>query len=168
MDHTAALRAMKSAIEEMQKGEAAMAKKKYTVAETHFRTALEQAPEDYAGLLLMSKCLLAQKRDTEALQYSEMAKNVNPDEAQAHHISGFAKIRKKDFDAAYQDFNSYEQVLSGNPNTLFFKGLSLESMHQRDAAANEYSRYLQGVQQGNMAKHAYRRLVEWGYVKPKK
>ena len=159
---------MKSAIKEMQKGEAAMAKKKYTVAETNFRTALKQAPEDYAGLLLMSKCLLAQKRDAEALRYSEMAKNVNPDEAQAHHISGFAKIRKRDFDAAYQDFNSYEKVLPGNPNTLFFKGLSLEGMHQRDAAANEYSRYLQGVQQGNMAKYAYRRLVEWGYVKPKK
>ncbi|KKL80000.1 hypothetical protein LCGC14_2009200 [marine sediment metagenome] len=27
---------------------------------------------------------------------------------------------------------------------------------------------LQGAQQGNMAKYAYRRLVEWGYVKPKK
>lgn len=167
LDHTADLRAMKSAIEEMQKGEAAMAKKKYAIAETHFRTALKQAPEDYAGLLLMSKCLLAQKRNTEALRYSEMAKKVNPGEAQAHHISGFARIRKKDFDEAYQDFNSYEKVLPGNPNTLFFKGLSLEGMHKKDAAANEYSRYLQGVQQGNMAKHAYRRLVEWGYLKPK-
>ena len=32
-------------------------------------------------------------------------------------------------------------------------------------AANHYHQYLQLVQQGDHARHAYRRLVEWGYYK---
>ena len=165
MDHTADLRAIKDAIEEMQKGEKAMEKKKYPEAESHFRTALKQAPEDYAGLLMLSKCLLAQKKADEALKYAEKAQQVNPREAQAMHLSGYAKIRKKQFRAAYQDFQNYQKTLPGNPNTLFFKGLSLEGMQQRRSAAEEYSRYLQVVREGDMARHAYRRLVQWGYVR---
>lgn len=165
MDHTADLRAIKDAIEEMQKGEKAMEMKKYPEAESHFRTALKQAPEDYAGLLMLSKCLLAQKKADEALKYAEKAQQVNPGEAQAMHLSGYAKIRKKQFRAAYQDFQNYQKTLPGNPNTLFFKGLSLEGMQQRRSAAEEYSRYLQVVREGDMARHAYRRLVQWGYVR---
>lgn len=165
MDHMADLRAIKDAIQEMQKGEKAMGKKKYPEAESHFRTALKQAPEDYAGLLMLSKCLLAQKKEDEALKYAEKAEQVNPGEAQAMHLSGYAKIRKKQFRSAYQDFQNYQKTLPGNPNTLFFKGLSLEGMQQRRSAAEEYSRYLQVVREGDMARHAYRRLVQWGYVR---
>jgi len=34
-------------------------------------------------------------------------------------------------------------------------------------AASEYHQYLQIVQEGKQAQYAYRRLVEWGYIKPK-
>jgi predicted Zn-dependent protease len=167
MDKTAKLRAIKGAIEAMQKGESAMAKKKFNDAETHLKKALEQAPDDYAGLLMMSKCLLALKKNDQANQYAEKAKKVYPQEAQAYHLSGFTKIRLKNFDAAHQDFNQYEKLLPGNPNTLFFKGYSLEGMQQIKASANAYYRYLQIVNQGKQAQYAYQRLVEWGYVKGK-
>lgn len=163
MDHTVDLRAIQGAIEEMQKGEKALGKKKYPEAESHFRIALKQAPEDYAGLLMLSKCLLAQKKTDEALKYAEKARHVNPGEAQAMHLSGYAKIRKKQFSAAYQDFQNYQKTLPENPNTFFFKGLSLEGMQQKRRAAKEYSRYLQVVGEGEMARHAYGRLVQWGY-----
>jgi len=168
MDHTAKLRAMKGAIEEMQKGEKAMAQKKYGEAEDHFKKALKQAPDDYAGLCMMSKCLLAQKKNDEAKQYAQKAKKVYPREAQAHHLAGFAKISLKNFDSAYQDFTDYDKLLPGNPNTMFFKGFSLEGMQRTKDAANEYYQYLQVVNQGQQAKHAYQRLVEWGYIKPRK
>jgi hypothetical protein len=57
-------------------------------------------------------------------------------------------------------------LLPGNPNTTFFKGFSLEGMQRIEPAANEYYQYLQTVNQGKQAKHAYQRLVEWGYIKP--
>lgn len=168
MDHTAKLRAMKGAIETMQKGEKSMAKGKYGEAETHFKKALKQAPEDYAGLAMMSKCQLTLKKYTKAKRFAEKAKKVYPQEAQAYHLAGFAKIREKDFDAAYQEFVNYEKLLPGNPNILFFKGYSLEGMQHIKESANEYYRYLKIVNQGEKAKHAYQRLVEWGYIKPQK
>jgi len=168
MDHTAKLRAMKGAIEEMQNGEKAMAKKDYPTAEGHFRKALKEVPEDYAGLCMMAKCLLAQKKDKEARRYAERAKQVYPEEAQAHHLSGITKLAKKDFGRAYEDFSSYEKLLPGNPNTIFLEGYSLEGMGRRKDAATEYHRYLTIVSQGDQAQYAYGRLVEWGYIKPRR
>ena len=165
MDNTAKLRAMKSAIEELQNGEGALVQKKYGDAEIHFRKALKQAPNDYAGLVMMSKCQLVQKKYREAQRYAERAVHVYPQEAQAYHILGFAGTKLKDFDSAYEAFSTYERLLPGNPNTIFFRGYSLEGMKKTKEAASQYQRYLQIANQGEQAQYAYRRLVEWGYIK---
>ena len=115
---------------------------------------------------MMSKCQLAQKKYDDAKRFAEEAKKVNPNEAQAHMIAGFVKIHEKKFDSAYKDFANYDKLLPGNPNILFFKGLSLEGMNRIEASANDYYRYLQIVNQGEKAKYAYQRLVKWGYIKP--
>jgi predicted Zn-dependent protease len=165
MDHTAKLRKMKLTIEALQKGETLMAKDKYGDAEIHFSKALGQTPEDYAGLVMMSKCQLAQKQYAKAESFAEKAKTVYPQEGQAYYLSGFAKIKQKDYASAYEEFNYYEKLLSGNPNIIFFKGLSLEGMQRIKESANEYYNYLQIFNQGENAKYAYQRLVEWGYIK---
>jgi hypothetical protein len=161
MDNIAKLRAQKSAIEEMQKGQESLLHKKYSEADVYFRKALKKAPNDYAGLVLMATSQLVQKKWVVGRQYAGMAKKVYPQEAQAYHLSGFAKIKLKDYDAAYEDFVSYDTLLSGNPNTTFFKGYAQEGMHHYQQSAGEYQRYLQMVQQGQYAQHAYRRLKEW-------
>jgi len=168
MDMTADLRKIKGAIENMQKAEVAMAKKKYPQAEDHLNRALKQAPNDYAGLMMMSECLLAQNKNGQANQFANKAKQVYPQEAQANLVSGIAAIRQRRFDAAFHDFDRYDKLLPGNLNTAYFKGRSLEGMNHRQEAAREYYRYLQQVNQGDPAKHAYQRLVQWGYIKPKK
>jgi tetratricopeptide (TPR) repeat protein len=94
-----------------------------------------------------------------------MAQKAYPQEAQAYHLSGFAKIQLKNYEGAYEEFKTYERVLPGNPNTIFFRGYALEGMKRFPEAANEYRRYLQAVQQGKYAQHAYLRLREWGYVR---
>lgn len=166
MDNISDLRAIKGAINAMQKGEMSMAKEKYETAETYFQRALKQAPGDYAGLIMMAKCQIAQGNNSLAQRYADKAVQIYPGEAQGYHLSGFTKIREKKFEAAYSAFRKYEQLLPGNPNTAFFKGFALEGMQQKTASAKEYNRYLQAVQQGKRAKHAYKRLVSWGYVKP--
>ena len=165
MDNTERLRAQKEAIEEMQKGEQLMAKEKFKEAESHFRKALREAPEDYAGLVMMATCQLVQKDYRGGLRYAEEAQAVYPREAQAHHLSGFAKIQTKDYEGAYEEFSTYEKLLPANPNSIFFKGYALEGMRKREEAAKEYTRYLKVVQEGQYAQHAYKRLVEWGYFK---
>jgi predicted Zn-dependent protease len=165
MDHTAKLRKNKLTIEALQKGESLMAKGKYVEAETHFSKALSQTTDDYAGLVMMSKCQLAQKHYEEAKSFAEKAKIVYPQEGQAYYLSGFAKINQKDYAPAYEEFKYYEKLLSGNPNIIFFKGLSLEGMQHTKKSANEYYKYLKIVNQGEKAKYAYQRLVQWGYIK---
>jgi predicted Zn-dependent protease len=120
MDNTARLRAQKEAIEEMQNGEKEMGKGNFSQADDHFRSALKHAPDDYAALAYMSTSQLIQKKYAVGRQYAEMAQKVYPQEAQAYHLSGFAKIHLKDFEGAYEDFNIYEGLLPGNPNTIFF------------------------------------------------
>ena len=164
-DYTAGLRAQKRVIENIQKGEEEIAGKKYESAENYFKNALGEAPGDYAGLLMMAKCQLMQESYNEARQYAEKAKSVYPQEAQANYICGFAKIKQKKFESAYEDFVNYEEKLPGNPNTTFFKGYSQEGMQNTKAAADQYYKYLQVVKEGENAQHAYKRLVEWGYVK---
>jgi tetratricopeptide (TPR) repeat protein len=159
------LRAQKSAIEEIQKGDKLLAQQKYEAASGHFRRALKKAPQDYVALCQMSISHLAQKKYAVGGQYAEMAQKAYAQEAQAYHLSGFAKIQLKKFESAYQEFEAYDKLLPGNPNTIFFKGYCQEGMGNKEQAANHYNRYLQVVQQGQYAKHAYRRLVDWGYIK---
>jgi len=165
LDNTARLRAQKGAIEELQKGQKEMGKKNFTQAETHFRRALKKAPNDYVGLVMMSADKMLQKNWVVGAQYAEMAQKAYPQEAQAYHLSGFAKIQLKNYEGAYEEFKTYERVLPGNPNTIFFRGYAQEGMKRIPEAANEYRRYLQTVQQGKYAQHAYLRLREWGYVR---
>ncbi|GAB7023568.1 M48 family metalloprotease [Salidesulfovibrio brasiliensis] len=165
MDNIASIRKIKPAIDEMQKGEGSMRKKAFTEAETHFSKALKVAPDDYAGLLLMSKCKMAQNKPQEGLRYAKEAEQVYPQEAQAKHMVGMLAMETGKYQQALSSFTAYEKVLPGNPMTTFFTGFSYEKLGNKDMAANEYYRFLQNNRQGDLAKHAYTRLNEWGYVK---
>lgn len=165
MDHTASLRKIKNAIDEMQDGEQHLEHNNFHIAVNHFKQALRTAPDDYAGNVLMAKAQIGLNRNNEAIQYAERAKRIQPHEAQAHHISGISKMAMNRYNSAYQEFVEYEQLLPGNPNTIFLKAVTLESMQQRNAAANEYARYLKLVQEGGQAQHAFSRLNAWGYFR---
>lgn len=164
MDHTAALRAKRGAIEALQKGEEALAAGKANAAEPQFKAALQQMPDDYCGLLLAAKCSLAQGRAAEAERYVKAAEEANPGEAQAHHLGGMTALKLKRFDVACQEFDAYEQKLPGNPTTVFYKGYSLEGLGRREAAATSYAQYLRVGGGGDLAEHARARLTDWGYL----
>ncbi|HWR91497.1 MAG TPA: M48 family metalloprotease [Desulfobacterales bacterium] len=165
MDHTAQLRAIKGAIDAMEKGDKALGAKNFSQAEALYQNALKQAPNDYAGLVSMARCQLMQKKYSEGARYAQLAKSVYPQENQGHFLSGFAELNLKQYDAAYRDFQASQRLLPGNPTTVFFMGYAQEGMGRRPEAAQEYRRYLQQVRQGSYAQHAQRRLVEWGYAR---
>jgi tetratricopeptide (TPR) repeat protein len=165
MDHTARLRRLEGAVNELQRGQKMVGQKKYAEAETHYSQALRLAPRDYAALVMMTELRLVQEDFTEAARYAEAAKQVYPDEAQAYFYSGVARLQTREYESAYRDFDVFDRKLPGNPNILFFKGYAREGMQQREKAANLYHRYLQQVRQGKYAAHAYQRLKEWGYYR---
>jgi len=164
MDRTAALRAMSAAVESMQAGEQALMTRRPAEARTHFARALRQAPDDYAALLMAAKCALALKDVVEAERLAAQARLVYPGEPQALHVAGLARVGARKFEAALADFQSYERMLPGNPNTLFFKGYCCEQMGRRREAAEAYRAYLQAAPSGEYAGHARRRLGEWNML----
>jgi len=180
MANTEKFRKMEEAIKAMQDGEEAMAEKKYSEAEKCFKKALKKAPRDYAGLLMMSKCQLAQKKSAEGQRYAERAVRLYPTEAQARYLCGVAKQDRKLFDSAYRDFKKYGELLPGNSNIAYLKGFCLDKMGRKNEAATEYNEYLESVRRGGriqaimqmntekQAGYAYHRLIEWGHIKPKK
>ncbi|NLW80474.1 MAG: M48 family metalloprotease [Desulfovibrionales bacterium] len=163
-DSTASLRRLKPMFTLFQEGDKAMAAKEYASAQNRYAEGLQHAPNDYAGLLMMAKCLVAQKKGNQAAEYAARARKAYPTEAQAMHIHGVASIMNKDYSAALADFSAYERALPGNPTTVFMKGFSYEGMQNKQNAAQEYQRYLKAVNQGEMAQHAYSRLKTWGYL----
>lgn len=165
MDNTSRLRALRGAIQEEQKAEAMLAKKDYAAAERHLHAALAQAPDDYPGLVLMGKTQMAMKRPHAAEPYLARAKAVYPGEAQAVHLSGIVKLQLKQPEAALAEFQTYDRLLPGNPNTTFLIAYSLDMMQRRQDAAQAYYRYLQMTRQGPQAQFAYSRLRAWGMVR---
>ncbi|EGB15815.1 peptidase M48 Ste24p [Pseudodesulfovibrio mercurii] len=165
MDNTADLRKLGPAIRDMQDAEKLGGEKKYGPAEEKMDTALGLAPNDYTGLLLMSKILIAQEKYDKALPYAEHAREVYPGEAQAGQVAGVLQLKAKEYDKAYASFEAYDKALPGNPYAGFYKGMAQEGMGRRREAAEEYYAFLKQVNQGEQAQHAYNRLVEWGYVK---
>lgn len=165
MDNTAGLRKLKIPIQHFQQAEALMAEESYDKAETSFQQGLKIAPSDYAGLVMMAKCQYGQKKYDRALDFSEEAKLVYPEEAQANYLSGLSKIKLKKFDQAVEDFTNYENKLPRNPNTIFYRGYAFEGMDNKQKSAEDYSRYLQQVTEGDRAQYAYQRLVQWGVIK---
>ncbi len=161
MDSTTSLRRIKGAITAFEQGEMEMGAERFPQAETKFREGLGIAPDDYAGLVLMSKCQVALNRADRARAYADKAKRVYPGEAQALHVAGISKLMTKRYDQALAEFTAYEQTLPGNPNTIFLKGVSHEGMQHRQQAAQEYLRFLQQIKQGPQAQHAYERLKSW-------
>lgn len=54
---------------------------------------------------------------------------------------------------------------AGAAGITFLKGISLEGMGNRQAAAQHYVAYLRQSQQSNGAQYSYDRLKAWGVVK---
>lgn len=165
MDHTVELRRMQGAIEAMQDGEKEMGQENFDAAATQFQQALKAAPQDYTANLLMAKCRYAQKRFEETERYAAAAQQAYPGEAQSYFVSGFARLQTRQFDKAFRDFEAYDVRLPKNPEIVFLKGYAQEGAERKKEAARYYVDYLNVVQKGPQAQHAYQRLVQWGYVR---
>ncbi|MDR0775820.1 MAG: M48 family metalloprotease [Azonexus sp.] len=165
MDSTASLRHLKPTIDACQKGDLAMAGKQYPKAEEQYRAALQKTSRDYAANLLMAQCLQAQDKSAQALNYAETAKQIYPQEAQAHKLSGILALAQRDPAKAYANLDAYDRMLPGDAGITFLKGVSLEGMGKRQEAAGQYAAYLRRTRQGQAASYAQSRLQSWGYLK---
>ena len=165
MDYTARLRKESGAVKILQKGEVAVTRGRGQEATRHLAEGLRLLPNDYAGLCMMANAQTQVENYRSALSYANRAKQVYPQEAQAYHFAGVSRLMAGQYSRAYQDFDAYQHMLPGNPQTDFNKALCLEAMGDYQNAAQGYGRFLQQTNQGPQAQFAYNRLVSWGYVR---
>lgn len=165
MDSTASLRRIRPTIEACKNGETAMAAKQYAKAQAEFQTALAKTPRDYASNLRMAQCLQAQGQTARAVSYADSAREIYPQEAQAYKLAGVLAMQQRDAGRAFQNLDRFDRLLPGDAGITFLKGVSLEGMGDRRAAAQHYAAYLRQSQQGNAAQYSYNRLKAWGVVK---
>jgi len=165
MDNTARLRAKGKAIMLAEKGRAAMGRKDPGRAVALFKQALEQAKDDYAIKVMMAKALMMEGKTLQALAFAKGAKHVHPGGAQALLVCGLINIDLKRHEAAHADFTAFSRALPGSPVAQFYLGLADEGMNKRAEAAGHYRDYLGAVREGEQARHAYKRLKEWGYIR---
>lgn len=165
MDSTASLRRIRPTIDACKNGETAMAAKQYAKAQTEFQNALRRTPRDYASNLRMAQCLQAQGQTAKAVNYADNAREIYPQEAQAYKLAGVLALQQRDAGRAFQNLDRFDRLLPGDAGITFLKGISLEGMGNRQAAAQHYVAYLRQSQQGNAAQYSYNRLKAWGVVK---
>ncbi|MFH2091174.1 MAG: M48 family metalloprotease [Pseudomonadota bacterium] len=167
MDNIAPLRAKKEGIDFLQKGEALMGKKEYDNAQKMFKTALKTLDQDYTAHVMMAKCLMLNENPSSAVTHADLAKQLYPSQTQGYYMAGLANVEIKQYSKAYQDFDTCDKLLPGNPQMTFFKGYCSEQQKDRKHAAANYAQYLEMIQYqpNKYSKHAYARLKEWGYVK---
>jgi len=165
MDGTAPLRQLKPTIDACKQGETAMSAKRMPEAESRFAAALKAGPRDYASNMLMARCLAAQGKRAEAMRFADTARNLYPQEAQAHKLSGTLALQGKNPQAAFQAFDRFDQLLPGDPGVTFLKGVSLEGLGDRRRAAEHYSAFLKAGGQGESAKFAQSRLKAFGVAR---
>lgn len=165
LDEIAPLLRIKPAIEAFQRGEELLVAKKFSAARAEFDKGLRLAPGDYTGLLLAAKGCLAQNNFSEATQLAREAQASYPGEPQAHHVAGMALAKSRHFEQGLAEFSRYIQLLPGNPFSTYYQGFCEEGLQRRSLAAEAYKKFLQQVDSGEEAQHAYQKLVEWGYLK---
>lgn len=165
-DNTAKLRKLGPAIKAMESAERHIAQQKLVEAKQDIQRFKSVAPNDYAGLVIHGKYYYVQSEYKQALPLFQQATKVYPKEGQAHHLLGLTQLGLKKPEAALEQFQRYDSLLPGNPNTTFLQGIALENMQQVERAASQYQGYLQQVNRGDQAQYAYQRLVDWGYIKP--
>jgi predicted Zn-dependent protease len=165
LDQTASLRRQEKLIQELQKAETLMQKGKLSQAEQHIHSGLEQDEQDYAGLVMLSKCLRGQDKNQQAREAALKAREAYSQEPQAILESSLTALAMHKYQVAYQELETYEEMLPGNPQTLFYRGLALDGMQRKKQAADFYIRFLRQGGQGEQGEHALNRLKQWGYIK---
>ncbi|WP_196158177.1 M48 family metalloprotease [Reinekea sp. G2M2-21] len=164
MDYTRALRSQKAMIKALANADLALSAGDFTGAEAELAQAKKLNDSDYALWVISAKLNMAKERNNIAIADLNKAQSLKPGEHLPKYMLGVNYLEEQQPEQALNLFQQYRQLLPGNPLVDFFVGYSYEQMEERTNAATAYRLYLQQVQQGQQAEHAYSRLKEWGLM----
>ncbi|WP_040557475.1 M48 family metalloprotease [Reinekea blandensis] len=164
MDYTAALRKERTLIKTLANADLAVSAGEFQQADQALDQARRIRDDDYALWIISAKSNMGQGRSRSAVADLQKAQTLKPTEALPLYMLGANYLDVGEPDAALSAYRQYQLKLPGNPMVDFFIGYSYEQMGQQPPAAEAYRTFLQQVQQGEQAEHAYRQLLAWGYL----
>lgn len=163
---TAKLRATAPAYAKMDEGRKALAAQKNDEAVRLLGEAAQLAPDQ--ALIWAHKAVAeaVAKKTPEAYASAERAVALYPGLYQARYAAGALAFELKKHSESLAHLDAAEKIVPGQPQVTFYRGRNFEAQNRRDDAARAYAAVLEQVQKGPMAEYCYKRLVEWGYVRP--
>jgi len=163
MDKTSRLRKIKPVVDQLTVADMLLEREKFMDAEALFKDAIKKLPNDYFALLRMSNCQMVLNNSSNAQSFAEQAMKAKPGEAQAYHALAMAQMHHKNFEGAYASFTQYEKLLSGNLNTIFYKGICADKAGDPRRAVGEYAYYLKYDSTSERAALVAKRLKQLGF-----
>ena len=163
---TARLRELAPAYAKMDEGRKALARDKTEEALKLLEEATRMAPDQALIWAFRAAAEAKAEKTKAALRSAEKAAQLAPDLFRARFTAGVVAFEAGKHEKSLAHLEAADKLVPGQPQVAFFRGRNYEAMGRRDAAARQYAAVLKKVRRGPMAEYCYRRLVEWGYVRP--
>ncbi|MDF1552973.1 MAG: M48 family metalloprotease [Deferrisomatales bacterium] len=163
---TARLKAVAPAYAKMDAGKAALAEGDTAKAVTLLRDATTLAPDQALIWAFRAAAEVKAGDAATGLASAEQAVKLYPGLFRARFTAGGAALETGRHQRSMEHLAAADKIVPGQPQVTYLRGRNLEAQGQQEDAAKSYYEVLQNVRKGPMAEYCYKRLVEWGYVKP--
>jgi predicted Zn-dependent protease len=163
---TERLRALAPAYAKMDEGRKALAGKDAASAVRALEEATRLGPDQ--ALIWTHRAVAEAKaeKEDEAAASAERAAGLDPNLYHARFVAGVLAFEVKKHGESLTHLKAAERLVPGQPAVRFYEGRNYEAQGRRPEAARAYAAVLEDVRQGPMAEYCYRRLVDWGYIRP--
>lgn len=163
---TVKLKRTAPAYAKMDEGRKVLGEKKNDDAVRLLAEATSMAPDQALIWVYRAAAESAAGKKEDANASAENAVRLYPGLFQARFTAGVAAFNLKRNGQSLEHLAAAEKVVPGQPQVAFFRGRNYEAQGQREEAARQYVKVVEALGKGPMAEYSYKRLVEWGYVRP--
>lgn len=115
-------------------------------ADALYQQLLAASPNDVGLLDTHGRILVRQQHYTEALAVFKKAAAIKPDDVDAWSGIAFADSKLQDYTAELQALSMRSKYAPENPSSLFLWATAYDNLHQKQAAAEYYHRFLAAAQ----------------------
>src|SRR5216684_5495171 len=126
----------------LARAEAFRQEQDFAHAETEYRAALEEKPNDLTTQLAFADTLYHMRRYAEAIAALDVASKLSPSDPAIYALRAQVHAREGDRDQTLRDIQLAEQYGNGQVNVLVATGDALLTLGDRDAAIERFSRAL--------------------------
>lgn len=165
---TAHMNSLAKAYEHYDKGNELANKEKFEEAVVELKEAAGLAPKEALIHTTLAAAYFGRQRYDDASSSLNRSRSLYPDLFLTRLLGGLVYHETKEFNASIEELKTADSLVPDNLTVIFYLGRNYEEKGNRRAAADYYKKVLTLTNQGEKAKYAYQRLVEWGEITPEK